>query len=1236
MKQPLLAAALAALLASPLAAADHLLRFDGWRMTNATDYFLEDLRGVLPSDTAGKGLSAARSFTVMATLTCPKTFNDYAGALSLGVPGETQLTLTFPGANADGRAYLSASGDDVLPGTWFVPAEAFSTARDGGRTLALALVWDAPAKTLSLWLDGERQPLSGPSGAQGPALAPGAVLTHLRLSGRMNDPLQGTPKHYFSGGAYADVGVFDAALGEEAIRTGSALAAAALRARDDGSAEVVPVALDGAGRAWDAAWDGKAVVVSGHGTLTLGAEGAAPKALALTAGTALTVRAPLGAAIAVGEAVAAAPSATLALTLTDVPADAPSGAYALVRTPAWLSSPALEAVSLDLGESDAHAAVVALDKAAGLFSLANVRSDAEGFLTLRAPEDYAWYLADCPDGAKIRLGADLVIEGSHTLAAGALEGVSVFDGAGRTLTLALGASFVGEGVNVGLIAAQARAGGTVVKNLRVSVEGTLSGGTSNLGVLVGYTDAARPVAVSNVHVSVSGRLEGQGSVGGLVGGFWSASGSVIADARVDLLEGAVLSGGGEDANRGVGGALGALRTNGSSNGTLRNVLVTAAPGVAFSGATGRGVLVGRFQNTGAVEGCAVVDLGAEGVGLTLSAAGQPAVWQAPDATATAPEGVTPAPLALLEGRVPMGGRASLRPILQGEGLTVARFATDSGVWTLARDAEDAACLTVEAVSEEAAPDAEDTLAYAVAVPAVAPPEGAVFDNLLAASCTLSMLTDDGFALLDSERDYAWYLADCPDGAKVRLGADLVIEGSHTLAEGALEGVAVFDGAGRTLTLAPGASLVGEGKNVGLIAAQGRAGGTVVKDLRVSVEGTLSGGTSNLGALVGYTDADFPVAVSNVCVSVSGRLEGQGSVGGLVGGFWDAADSVIADARVDLLEGAVLSGEDVGRGVGGALGALRAGSGSGQAGTLRGVRVAAAPGVVLRGGANTSGCGLLVGYRGTERGVVKGCAGLDQGAEVSGADFTDASALGAEVWVGAGVPARYAAAEICLDGEALVERGALTLVTGGEVVVAEAAIDGAGWGLTREGNVVTLAAPESADAAGARGTLTYRLEGFAAHPFTLTLVQPSLAGLPSGATAGQAAALRRAAAEAGLAEARFVLPEGADPEALECFTGVVAADAEAGTLTLDCRFGVTEIRREGEALLVTVSVESAAGGADFAAGTAVSLAQVGGEGALAFEEATPEPAPVGVRLFRLRPGAGTCLFRAEARAVAAAE
>ena len=900
MKQPLLAAALAALLASPLAAADHLLRFDGWRMTNATDYFLEDLRGVLPTDTAGEGLSAARSFTVMATLTCPETFNDYAGALSLGVPGETQLTLTFPGANADGRAYLSASGDDVLPGTWFVPAEAFSTARDGGRTLALALVWDAPAKTLSLWLDGERQSLSGPSGAQGPALAPGAVLTHLRLSGRMNDPLQGTPQHYFSGGAYADVGVFDAALGEEAIRTGSALAAAALRARDDGSAEVVSVALDGAGRAWDAAWDGKAVVVSGHGTLTLGAEGAAPKALALTAGTALTVRAPLGAAIAVGEAVAAAPSATLALTLTDVPADAPSGAYALVRTPAWLSPPALEAVSLDLGESDAHAAVVALDKAAGLFSLANVRSDAEGFLTLRAPEDYAWYLADCPDGAKIRLGADLVIEGSHTLAAGALEGVSVFDGAGHTLTLAPGASFVGEGVNVGLIAAQGRAGGTVVKDLRVSVEGTLSGGTSNLGVLVGYTDAARPVAVSNVHVSVSGRLEGLGSVGGLVGGFWSAADSVIADARVDLLEGAVLSGGGEDANRGVGGALGALRTNGSSNGTLRNVLVTAAPGVAFSGATGRGVLVGRFQNTGAVEGCAVVDLGAEGVGLTLSAAGQPAVWQAPDATATAPEGVTPAPLALLEGRVPMGGRASLRPILQGEGLTVARFATDSGVWTLARDAEDAACLTVEAVSEEAAPDAEDTLAYAVAVPAVAPPEGAVFDNLLAASCTLSMLTEDGFALLDSERDYAWYLADCPDGAKVRLGADLVIEGSHTLAAGALEGVAVFDGAGRTLTLAPGASLVGEGKNVGLIAAQGRAGGTVVKDLRVSVEGTLSGGTSNLGALVGYTDADFPVAVSNVCVSVSGRLEGKCSVGGLVGGFWNAAGSVIADARVDLL------------------------------------------------------------------------------------------------------------------------------------------------------------------------------------------------------------------------------------------------------------------------------------------------------------------------------------------------
>ncbi len=171
MKQPLLVAALAALLASPLAAADHLLRFDGWRMTNATDYFLEDLRGVLPSDISGEGLSAARSFTVMATLTCPETFNDYAGALSLGVPGETQLTLTFPGANADGRAYLSASGDDVLPGTWFVPAEAFSTARDGGRTLSLALGWDAPAQTPTLCLAGA-WPAPPPWG-QAPGTGPG-------------------------------------------------------------------------------------------------------------------------------------------------------------------------------------------------------------------------------------------------------------------------------------------------------------------------------------------------------------------------------------------------------------------------------------------------------------------------------------------------------------------------------------------------------------------------------------------------------------------------------------------------------------------------------------------------------------------------------------------------------------------------------------------------------------------------------------------------------------------------------------------------------------------------------------------------------------------------------------------------------------------------------------------------------------------------------------------------------
>ncbi len=1219
MKHRLIALGLAVFVALPLLAECHRLDFAGWRMADATNYFLEDLRGVFASDTAKTGLSSARSFTVMATLTTPKTFRDYAGAISLGVPSETQLTLTFPGHNADGRPYISSAG--LMDGTWYVPAATFNTRSDGGRKVAIALVYNAADRSVALWLDGKKVDFEG-DGI--PTLKEGAAITHLRLSGRMNDPQNGNAGHYFTGGAYADVAVFDEALDASAIETGSALAVAV-------GEDAVRVTLNAdIPTAWDAAWNGKDVVISGTGTLTLGAATvvaqsaapqAEPKTFTLTAGTNLTVSAPLGATIAT-EAAAAAPSASLAFAIAGIPAGTTTGDYGLIVVPDGTQTVAPGAVTLPA--SAANAELLAIDPEAGTFTVRVITQDTEGFWVLNTPEDYDWYLTQCPENAKVRLGADIVIAQSYEVADEDLSQVAEFDGAGHTLTLAEGATITGTGANIGLVVTQARPDGTAVKNLKVVVAGTIAGGTSNLGAVVGFAGNGSAISVSNVHVIVSGNLKGLGSCGGIVGGYWATAANSIADCRVDLLADATLYG--EDGYRGVGGVLGALRGGG---GAVRDVLVVAQAGARVEGATasGRALLVGYFDETGTVENCAVVDLGAAGDNLAITAHGTPATWQATGAVA-APGNVSPLPIELLSGTVAMGGVGVLAPILQGAGLTVADCASEAGIWTFTGDGGQG--LTVAGTT--ATPDATDTLNYAVAVPAVTPPEGAVYDNLFRGTCTLSALTEDGFAVLDSEADYAWYLTSCPENAKVRLGADVTVTGDYSVAEADLDNVAEFDGAGHTLTLAENARLRGAEADIGLIATRGRAnGGTAIHDLKVVVAGTISGGTSNLGTIVGYSGSGYATTLANVHVAIAGtgKLEGFGSCGGLVGGYYGSGDSRIADSSVRVLAGGEIVGEDGYRGVGGALGAMRNGGG-----TLSNVRVALEHGATLSGSGSASGVGALVGYYDNEGvSAIETCAVLDKGATFTDATVGDPTKapFNAAVYTVVSAQTPYAAAAICLDGEQLVEQGRLTLIAGGTVALAGAEAT-EGWEVVpiAESNAVSIVAPASI-AGGARGTLTYRVKGFEDSPLTLALAQPALVALPEGATAAQAAILRQIAAANNLGSATLALAEGTTLEAVERFVGVVAADAASGTLTLDYDFDVTAIDIVGDTAEVTVTLASPIGAADFADGTAVLLVPTEGEATLQQEDATPADAPAGTRRIRLGLMPGTCLFRAAATA-----
>ena len=204
--------------------------------------------------------------------------------------------------------------------------------------------------------------------------------------------------------------------------------------------------------------------------------------------------------------------------------------------------------------------------------------------------------------------------------------------------------------------------------------------------------------------------------------------------------------------------------------------------------------------------------------------------------------------------------------------------------------------------------AEGTLTYALSL-------GTLGEVTL--SCALSHRDAEGWYVLDSEADYAWYLADDEnDAIKVRLGADITLSpktytarfigGNDTLE---------FDGRGHTVTLPAGATVDGDGTTTGrdysgLIAGRLKSG--VIRDVTVVIGGTVVA-RPYAGAVLGsgISSGGEAVTLENVHVRLlpTGLIEAEGNstngrAGGIVGfGYSNAVTlrncTLIAEAGAEI-------------------------------------------------------------------------------------------------------------------------------------------------------------------------------------------------------------------------------------------------------------------------------------------------------------------------------------------------
>lgn len=753
----------------------------------------------------------------------------------------------------------------------------------------------------------------------------------------------------------------------------------------------------------------------------------------------------------------------------------------------------------------------------------------------------------------MRLGADIDLKAQAYTAyvPQAHQTVLEFDGQGHTITLPEGATMVGKGNDTkidysGVIAGQLKSGS--IRDVTVIVGGTVLA-KPYAGAILGsgtYTGGGE-VSLSNVHVRLlpTGRVEtqdnpGNGYAGGLVGRGYTNT-ITLTDCSLVFEAGA----------------------------ELRNRSEQTAAVCGDDGYKG-----GSVSNQGVV----VVDFGLvmpEGAVYSRDADGDTVVYRKDGVDTAYGEAIL-----FHDGEV---AAEDFTAAVAGSGAALTGVSGPEGLEATVGDGT----ITITRLPDEPTPSVALTYGFE-GVPGLAVP----------VSVTLPRVDADGWITLDSEPDYAWYLADCPNNAKVRLAADITLEAGKTYRaynpkrdHSFLE----FDGQGHTVTLPEGATMRGNSGNgttnveyCGVVAGQLEAG--AIRDVSVVIGGEVSG-TSYVGGVLGSStirnDNDTEVTFSGVHVHLLGTalIKGTNRVGGFVGRAYDNP--------VDLTD-CTLAAEAGAR--------------------------------IENSGSNTA---LTIG--GSDNGASANVRVLDLGVVLpEGAPYTRRAA-GEVAYKASTVTASHGEAETFLAG-AVDGEGPWELAPEGLTVEAVEAPEG--WSATLEGNVLSLSGP------GGEVALTYGFAGFPGVRVPLTLTPPAGGGyaftLPEGAAApspAQSVALEAAARAAGLVPGavtvRFAEGSAQTLEALDLFTGVVSADAEARTLTIDATLAIAAIDVAAGEVAVTV-VLSGPEGCAFAEGTRVALVLAEGGEPLG-EPVAASGEGASVRLAFPLPEASTALFRARATA-----
>lgn len=900
-----------------------ILDLGGWQPQTASDTF-----------TLGNlDLSSSESFSVVTRVTLPPTFAKWGAVFSLGNEATHQLTLTF--SSDQGRAYLSGGGSpNALGGkTWYVPQSGFDATQAGGKTFSIALVNDVEQNEFALWINGKKQTLSSTKNGTGervPALAVVADFPQLRLGNRIyskNDTTQ-----HFAGAVYDYIGIFKTALTEaqvEQLNSSESKGNAVLLEIIKNLEGTVSVTLTEDGIDWNPAWNGKTIVFSGKGTLRLTTPMAkmfpaatartktdfSPSALYLADGTELTIATPMGSSI-VADTLWIGENVVLSADFTAPPTQ--SGSYAVLTSSAGVTPPLNGTVIYPEGSNLYYDKESALD--GGNVSVAVIPQDDDGNYLLGSALDYEWYLTHCPQGASIRLIDDIILEEKAYTVAKDFPRPLLFDGDGHTLTLPMNASLSTTG-NAALITPYPAFGTPEIRDLKVRVEGKISTTGTNTGAVVGFwgDSGAENLTLKNIAVEISSTatLESAntGSVGGIVGGLYKTK-LTLENLRVDVASSATLTTRSTTSTRGVGGLLGG--GNGTCSAT--SCLVVVGKAAMFSGGVGQGLLIGHRNSdieAPALTNCAVVDFGVNADKLSVTAsgvAGTPRLFCSKTSNLAETEGAI-----LLETGTFSARDGATVPLLSGsetERLTLPETPPEEVVWAVEKTENVNTVHVTPSDTSDLNPGATRPLEYTFRALDDNLPDGVLWTASVNASCSPTMLSEDGYAELRSEADYAWYAAAEHDPCqKVRMAGDIELASGKTY-EMRVGLTGTFDGGGHRLRI-PADTTIGntsEWSYGGCIASTLQPG-ALIKDVIVDCLGKVEATgqkSHSVGVIAGTTKWGGGVAASlqNVRVHLGNTASVSGSsTGGLVGEFGGqcinitAKDCKILDSGITIEKGA---------------------------------------------------------------------------------------------------------------------------------------------------------------------------------------------------------------------------------------------------------------------------------------------------------------------------------------------